>query len=101
MWIGTLRTVHSGMATCHHACVLPSSISTPQLKGQCNAMSRESVLKSDGAKALAEAGKAAMTHSNLSFCGMLHHGGNGPYNNERQLLCTMAEGIIEVGTCSC
>ncbi|KAK9800725.1 hypothetical protein WJX73_000578 [Symbiochloris irregularis] len=56
---------------------------------------RESVLKTEGAKALAEAGRLAMAHGNLPLCSIAHHGGSGPYNNERQLLCTIGEGVLE------
>ena len=59
-------------------------------------MRRQSVLASDGARALAAAGLAAMRASNLSFCGIVHHGDTGPYNDRRQLLSTGTEGVIEV-----
>ncbi|KAK9805741.1 hypothetical protein WJX73_004165 [Symbiochloris irregularis] len=58
---------------------------------------RDSIMKSDGARQLAEAGQAAMVDSGISFCGRAHHGGDGPYNSERQLLSTMCEGIFECG----
>lgn len=59
---------------------------------------RDSILLTDGAKALSRLGRAAMRESRLSFCGIRHHGGtHGPYNESKQLLCTVCEGIIEVG----
>ena len=59
------------------------------------------MLKTEGARALAEAGRAAMAQGGLSFCGLAHHnrppcGPMGPYKNERQLIVTVTEGVIEV-----